>query len=638
MIKALFLISLCFCMSCLYSQNVEESIRETHKVSDYLYTVLSIAELDSIIDHYHYRSEDIAFHELYLGYLIKEAIRLNEDKQVARCYNKLGKKQRNNAMFAKALASHLNALKYSKNDPQQNIESNNDIGVVYRRMDKPRLALRYHMLALKLVEEALKTPNDQLLFEKCIAMNSIGNLNLTLQQPKQALNAFQDALILETQRGNKLGMAINFNNIGFAYELLKDNNNALNFYRKSLKANTDINSNLGRCISYNSMGSIYLKMEQLDHAKQCLDSAYYFSSLLNDPYHASQVHGNLARVYLMLKEYPIAFSHLDTLRTQALFIESGSITYEADLLFSEYYEALGKSDSALFYYKSAIAFNDSIVNEKNARYLNEIQTVYDTEKKAQAIDFLTAENEIKYQRSILYLIAIVALLFAIIMGFMDFLRRKKRNVQEQESLKQQLLRMQMNPHFLFNALGSIQNYMYKNETKKAAAYLSNFAKLTRAILEHTTQEFIPLVQEVETLNNYLALEQLRSNDSFEYHIKHDPELDVEFIDIPPMLIQPFAENAVKHGLKNLPYPGLLEISFEELDDKLQIKIFDNGHGICKDKKPEKSEHRSMSMEIFEKRKKALAKKFKKSMNYSVQNMADIDPSKTGTIVEIQIPI
>jgi len=489
-----------------------------------------------------------------------------------------------------------------------------------------------------LVEEALIEPSDKLLFEKCVAMNSIGNLNLTLQQPKQALDAFQKALELETQRSNQLGMAINFNNIGYAYELLKQNENALIFYRKALKANTDINSNLGRCISYNSLGSIYLKMDQLQKAKETIDSAYYFSSLLNDVYHASQVHGNLARIYLKLEAYIKAHQHLDTLRTQASLIESGSIAYEADLLFSDYFEALGQADSALYYYKSAIAFNDSIVNEKNAKYLNEIQTVYDTEKKAQAIEFLTKENEIKYQRSILYLIAIIALLFAIFMGFMDFLRRKKRNLQEQESLKQQLLRMQMNPHFLFNALGSIQNYMYKNETKKAAAYLSNFAKLTRAILEHTTQEFIPLVQEIETLKNYLALEQLRSNNSFEFQIDYDPDLDIDFIDIPPMLIQPFAENAVKHGLKNLDYEGLLKISFEEIDQNLKIKIFDNGHGIKKDKTHERLGHRSMSMEIFEKRKKALAKKLKKAINYFVYNMEEIDASKTGTLVEIHIPV
>lgn len=638
MIKVLPFIVLCLHFTSSFSQISEKTVSEKHKISDYLHTVSSVSVLDSIVKHYRFRNEEMDFHKQYLTFLINEAKRLNHDEQVAKCYNKLGKIQRDNSLFTKSLASHLNALSYSENHLQQKIESNNDIGVVYRRMDKPRLALRYHMIALKLVEEALVTPNDKLLFEKCIAMNSIGNLNLTLQQPIQALLAFQDALELETKRGNKLGMAINYNNIGYAYELLNKDDDALVYYRRSLITNSEINSNLGRCISYNSIGSIYLKKEMLEEAKLIIDSAYYFSSLLNDAYHASQIHGNLARVFMKLKQYPDAHRHLDTLRTQALSIESGSLNYEADLLFSEYFEVLGQADSALFYYKSAIAFNDSIINEKNARYLNEIQTVYDTEKKAQAIELLTTENEIKYQRSILYLIAIVALIFAIVMGFMDLLRRKKRNVQEQESLKQQLLRMQMNPHFLFNALGSIQNYMYKNETKKAAAYLSNFAKLTRAILEHTTQEFIPLVQEIETLKHYLALEQLRSNNSFEFNINFDPDLDIDFIEIPPMLIQPFAENAVKHGLKNLDYPGHLEINFEETDQKLDIKIFDNGHGIRKEKTSEKSEHRSMSMEIFEKRKKALAKKLKKSINYSVHNMEDVDPSKTGTLVEIQIPV
>jgi LytS/YehU family sensor histidine kinase len=115
----------------------------------------------------------------------------------------------------------------------------------------------------------------------------------------------------------------------------------------------------------------------------------------------------------------------------------------------------------------------------------------------------------------------------------------------------------MNPHFLFNALGSIQNFMLKNETKRAAGYLNNFASLTRNILEHSAQEFVSVSEEIETLSSYIELEKMRLENKFEFEITYDKNLETDFINIPPMLIQPFVENAIKHGLNNIDYKGVI---------------------------------------------------------------------------------
>lgn len=425
--------------------------------------------------------------------------------------------------------------------------------------------------------------------------------------------------------------------MGYAYQLLKQDEKALAFYSKSLVANTELDSNLGKTINYNSIGDVYLKRQDYQEAKKMFDKANYYSQKINDTYHTSQTYANLARVNLQLDLLLDAKSYIDTFYKQAVLTQSGSLCYQANTLFSAYYEKKGQSKLALDYYKKAESYNDSIMNEKNARYLNEIQTIYDSQKKEQRIELLTAENKIRHQRMILFIIITIGLVLAVAIGFMDLLRRRKQNAQKYQLLNQQLLRMQMNPHFLFNALGSIQNYMYRNETKKAAGYLNQFASLTRSILEHTTQEFIFLSDEIKTLRNYIELEQMRTNHSFNYHINYDSDLETDLILIPPILIQPFVENAIKHGLRNLEYEGQLSIDFEEIDNILQVTVCDNGHGIQPSESKEKG-HRSMSMRIFEKRRKLLAQQLKKDIYFTIENITNEEDGLQGTRVLIQIPL
>jgi sensor histidine kinase YesM len=122
----------------------------------------------------------------------------------------------------------------------------------------------------------------------------------------------------------------------------------------------------------------------------------------------------------------------------------------------------------------------------------------------------------------------------------------------------------MDPHFIFNALGNIQGMILRKDTDLAVLYLGKFAQLSRRVLEQSRMETITLEEEIQTLENYIELQQLRLNQSFDYQIHCDQSIDRQ-ISVPPLLIQPFVENAVEHGLKPLPLSqkGLLTISFEE---------------------------------------------------------------------------
>ena len=130
-------------------------------------------------------------------------------------------------------------------------------------------------------------------------------------------------------------------------------------------------------------------------------------------------------------------------------------------------------------------------------------------------------------------------------------------------MEQRLLRSQMNPHFIFNALNSIQSYVSENNTLDSEVYLSRFSRLMRQILEHSQEEFILLKDDLNALESYLSLEQIRFENSFEYII-NDEDINQENIMIPPMIFQPFVENAILHGIEPKATKGLINISIEVL--------------------------------------------------------------------------
>jgi len=140
------------------------------------------------------------------------------------------------------------------------------------------------------------------------------------------------------------------------------------------------------------------------------------------------------------------------------------------------------------------------------------------------------------------------------------------------------LRSQMNPHFIFNSLNSIQHFITTHEKEEALHYLSKFSKLIRKILENSRQNTVSISNELELLQLYIQLEQLRFSNKFDYHISVDETIDTENTEIPPLLIQPYIENAIQHGLINKNSKGDLWLSLERNNGLLICKIEDNGIG------------------------------------------------------------
>ena len=206
------------------------------------------------------------------------------------------------------------------------------------------------------------------------------------------------------------------------------------------------------------------------------------------------------------------------------------------------------------------------------------------------------------------------------------------------------LRAQMNPHFLFNCLNSIDSYIIKNETKKASEYLNKFARLIRLILQNSRSNYVNLKDEIEALDLYMNMESLRFRNKFDYEIKISEELDIEAIDVPPMLIQPYIENAIWHGLmhKREGTKGLVQLKLNKQNGSLKCIVEDNGIGREKamEIRARKVTRRkkSMGMRITHDRIQMINKMFDSKTSVEIFDLKDNTGQPTGTRVELYIPI
>jgi sensor histidine kinase YesM len=208
-------------------------------------------------------------------------------------------------------------------------------------------------------------------------------------------------------------------------------------------------------------------------------------------------------------------------------------------------------------------------------------------------------------------------------------------------LQQATSRLQMNPHFIFNSLNSIPGYIANNNTTEAKWYLSKFAKLMRLILDNAKEEFIPLSDDIYILDNYLLLEKMRMNDKFDYSVVCDEAIETDAVEIPPMIIQPFVENAILHGLKHKEGKGFLEIKFSQKGNVLICEVTDNGIGrkAAADLKIKSAaEHKSSAIMITEERLKRLGKEFQQEAGVEIIDLKGADDKACGTKVIIKIPI
>ncbi len=213
--------------------------------------------------------------------------------------------------------------------------------------------------------------------------------------------------------------------------------------------------------------------------------------------------------------------------------------------------------------------------------------------------------------------------------------------QKASELEMQALRAQMNPHFIFNALSSINNFILTNNQLQASEYLIMFSKLIRLILENSTMPLISLDQELEALKLYIELEALRFKHRFEYEIVLSKNLDVTSIKVPPLILQPFVENAIHHGLMPKEGPGHLDITITEIEDRLELKIKDDGigrHTARLLQATDSHKHKSLGMKVTSERIGFLNQRHTEHSSIDIKDLTNEEGKASGTEITIHIPV
>ncbi len=566
---------------------------------------------------------------------LKLAEHENDTAQLAEVYNQLGISSCYQGDNKAAVGYFIQALEINQvqNDSSGIADMYENMGVAVKDMGDIEQAIKYQIQSI----EIRKAINHPRLFNNYLQMAQLQKILKNVEKQDYYLNMAKD-LVENIQEIDEVNKAIFFNELGSIYcgRLMLDS--AITAYKNVIYYSKQANWPRGIAVGLGNLADTYKDMGMPDSAIICHKKSLKLSEQTNDCMSIAEEYVFLAELYNNTgrKDSVLFFANRALKRAEEcdLLVDKKN----ALLVIADYYLSQGDYQKAYEYKELFHSISDSLNSVEKQNNIAELETKFQTQVKEQQIALLTNENQIKNQRMWLFIAMTIVLILAVAIGVLDFIRRKKRNEQHQETLRQQLLRSQMNPHFLFNALGSIQNYMYKNDARTAAQYLNNFARLTRSILEHSDQEIITLDEEIETIHNYLELEKMQSQNGFEYRIDYDQEMDTEFIRIPPMLVQPFVENAIKHGIRPIDYKGELIVKFTDQDDQLFIEISDNGTGIDQIKKKDRNGHKSMSMNIFEQRRQLLAKKHKTDIKFNITDRSTLQAGEHGTLVRIELPI
>ena len=323
---------------------------------------------------------------------------------------------------------------------------------------------------------------------------------------------------------------------------------------------------------------------------------------------------------------------------------------------SEVYSGKKEYDKALLAYTNYAKLIDSVHTKKQKKLEADLQLVASVSRKVQRIEMLEQDyqlnkkaielyhkeqefqsRELKVQKMINY--ALFFVLIAIMVSGLFVLRSALLKRKANMLLALKSLRSQMNPHFIFNSLNSVNNYISQNDERMANKYLTEFSRLMRSVLENSKHDFVPMQSEIDTIKLYLKLEHQRFEDKFDYELNIEEGLENSSYVLPPMLIQPYIENAIWHGLRYKESKGLLKVEVKLVKNAILVSIMDNGIGRKKSAEL-KTKHQkigtSTGLRNTMGRIDILNSVYKTSYSVNIDDLNKEDCS--GTVVTINIPL
>ncbi|GAA4233329.1 hypothetical protein GCM10022291_10050 [Postechiella marina] len=521
----------------------------------------------------------------------------NDSVLMAKMLNSIGLNYMYQSNYTKSLSKYFEALTiYERLKDTTSIDYasiNESIGILYTRLEKFNKAISYHEKAIKIYK------TKQYNYGLANSLTNIANAYDYLKEHKKAIDNYNEAFNIMKTLNNKLGMASAKTNIGIAYVSLKNYNKAISYFNQSKPIYQSLNNSNNLAIVHDYIGICYLN-SNLKLAQENFKASLRYAKK----------------------------SHSINLQVNAL--ESlTDVNYK-----------LGNYKNAYKLKEEAVILKDSFYSTEKKEELARLEEQYKFENEKNILENnfererLIAKEELEHHKHIRNLIVFGGgSFFLLVIGGMFFYRKKRESDFKFKVADTELkaLRAQMDPHFLFNSLNSIHSYIIKNDIESATNYLTKFARLIRKTLESSTEKFVPLKDDIEVLKNYLDIEQKRLNNNFTYTINVSNEIDVSSILIPPLILQPFIENSIWHGVALIKNSGEITIEFKKENNMLYCSVDDNGVGrggtknITKDNKSIGINLTKNRIDIINEQKKTKG------------SMTIID-KKQGVKVEVKLPL
>ncbi len=467
-------------------------------------------------------------------------------------------------------------------------------GLLYYEKGRNLGHLEKDIEAIVSLEKALtlfKKENHQKFIAKTNMLLSVSNGFLSKKE--KALEHITIALEIYREIEDKKGEATSLNSLSHIEYQFNNLDKAITYLKQAAAIQLNIKDNDKLAASYNNIGYVLEQTKLNDSAivyyKKAIQLNKKIKRLNSDPQR------NLGYLYAANKEPEKSKSlYLEALKIEE---QSGKLALQKDI-----YDALLEISI------KDKSFEKSLLYVAKRDSVSELHSTLENKEKIKLVEnqylLITSEKELEQAKKSNTKNKIIATILAGSLLFLGlFLLQRNKNSKlkferEKLRLEQKMLRTQMNPHFIFNALTAIQNTLLDGDPLKSSTYLSRFAKLVRQNFEFVNKKFITLEEDLDALKNYIETQQLRFENKFDYKITIQDTIDTSFVQIPPMLLQPFIENAIEHGLKSKKGKGLLQVFISEKEEFTRFEIIDDGVGYTKNKNSKDREH---AIDVFLKR-------------------------------------
>ncbi len=636
------------------TQSKIDSLTERAKLMDN--TPKKLLLYENICDYYLEETTDLSQAQKYSDSLFSLATKLSDKNALAKVKLYAGMIKQFEGSYADAaenLQAYIAFAKAEGDSAQvaRGLQQLSMVNVYSGNFDKS-LSILYRALAI------LEQTNDS--ERKASVLNTIGIVYKNSNRFKEAIPPYKEASKIFKANKQQVDYGMCLTNMANVYLELKSYDSAQVSYEKALAIFYDFKNPMFIGTVLGNLGNLHEAKSEYEIALQYHQKALTIWRADTKKRQLANALNNLGKTYLKLKKYSAASQHLNEAETIGKEINSKPLLLETystmNLL------AYEKKDYARAYNFLSLStqLKDSIFNEKNSKHINELQAKFDAEKKDKQIVLLAKEKEIQIKENARQntlskafaggLIAMVLVAILVVYIFRQrMLLNKKINEAKDSDFKQQVtelemkaLRAQINPHFLFNCLNAINLMIQKGDSENATLYLAKFSKLVRLILENAEAASVPLENEIALLESYIQLEALRMPGKIKYTISIDKSIGVKNTYLPSMVLQPFVENAIWHGLvhKNDNENGRITIDIRQLNDRLLCTLEDNGVGRDKARQlRDKSllENKSMGIKITEDRLRLLSGEQAANVIEIIDLKDNLD-NAIGTRVIIYIPI